>query len=174
IVVQFCGDTPIIGSTTCTTTTAADAQFTASPAVSNQSATAGCSIATFTTVAALSTNNTAVEISNSTPVNFTTTPCAISFDITTGINPSNTASFYARIYTYASQANANAYTIAGAGGTYVDYGGVALSTVAQISITATVQETLTFCTSAASPGAGCSGTTTPNLTIGTGSPPVLD
>lgn len=174
IVVQFCGDSPIIGSTSCTTTAAADANVTATPSVSNQSSTAGCSIATFTTVAALSTNNTAVEISNATPVNFTTSNCLISFDITTVTNPTNAGSFYARIYTYASQANANAYTIAGAGGTYVDYGGVALSTVSQINITATVQETLTFCVNATAIGNGCTSLTTPvNLTIGSGTPAVL-
>jgi len=174
IVVQFCGDSPLIGSTSCTTTAAADANVTASPAVSNQSSTAGCNISTFTTVAALSTNNTAVEISNATPVNFTTSNCTISFDITTVTNPTNVATFYARIYTFASQANANAYTVAGGGGTYVDYGGIALSTVSQINITATVQETLTFCVNASSIGNGCTSLTTPvSITIGSGSPAVL-
>lgn len=176
IVVQFCGDSPIIGSTSCTTTTAADASVTASPSVTNQSSTVGCSITTFTTVAPLSTN-TAVEISNATPVNFTTSNCLISFDITSVTNPTNTGSFYARIYTYASQANANAYTIAGGGGTYVDYGGVALSTASQVSITATVQETLTFCTSglvASNPPADCSAPTAPAVTLGTGSPLTID
>jgi hypothetical protein len=60
------------------------------------------------------------------------------------------------------------------GGTVFDFGGVALSTANVISVTAKVQETLTFCVSQASPGAACSGTSTPTVTLGHGSPAVID
>jgi hypothetical protein len=102
------------------------------------------------------------------------------FTLSNITNPSTTGTFYARIYTYAA-ALYPSYTSATSVGTYVDYGGVALSTAQVISITARVQESLTFCVSgsAQSNWTTTSTCTDPNaavapaLTLGSGSPPVL-
>jgi hypothetical protein len=60
-------------------------------------------------------------------------------------NPSTgNHTFYARILTFATAGAAQAYT-SGTPGSYVDAGGVALSTANQIQITAKVQERLSFC-----------------------------
>jgi hypothetical protein len=86
--------------------------------------------------------------------------------------------FYARIYSYVAQTND--YTSAAVPGTVADFGGIALSTASQISITAKVQETLTFCVSgtpqtAANTTACLVGDiTAPTLTIGHGSPATID
>lgn len=91
-------------------------------------------------------------------------PFTISF--TAGItNPTTATSFYARVLTYAT-GNASGYTPANTSGntpttgTYVDYGGVALSTAANISITSKVYETLSYCVFQSSCG------TAPTLTLG--------
>jgi hypothetical protein len=103
---------------------------------------------------------------------------ASSFELTGITNPSGTGSFWARIYTYSDAtygSSGTVYSSPTALGSYVDYGGFALSTVSQISVTATVMETLTFCVNKTAPGAVCSGLTTPvALTLGHGSPLVLD
>jgi len=144
IIVDFCDNSPIIGDTTCTAPSGFS--ITASPAVANQSSTAGCNLSTFTTAAQLNTNRT-LELTAASPVSMTAS-CAGSFDLTTVTNP-NTANhtFYARIYTYATTTGANGYTVANpdAGATHIDHGGIALSTAANITVTAKVQEQLTFC-----------------------------
>jgi hypothetical protein len=92
---------------------------------------------------------------------------------TIGGNPTGT--FYARIYTYVAQTND--YTSAAAPGTVADFGGIALSTANLISITAKVQETLTFCVSGSAlqpTNLTCTSATTPTLTLGHGTPAVLD
>lgn len=91
-------------------------------------------------------------------------------------NPSSLGSFYARVYTYAG-ADPN-WTAVGTPGTVVDFGGIALSTNRQINITARVQEKLTFCVSGLAPGPNCGASgqavTQPDLTLGHGSPAILD
>ncbi|HSX34617.1 MAG TPA: hypothetical protein VLF62_03150 [Candidatus Saccharimonadales bacterium] len=98
----------------------------------------------------------------------------ISFTLTGITNPSTVGTFYARIYTYVAQSND--YTAAATPGTVADFGGIALSTANLISITAKVQETLTFCVSGAdlSPSSDCTSATTPTLTLGHGTPAILD
>jgi hypothetical protein len=145
IVVDFCSNDPIINDTTCTLPTGFS--ITASPAVTAQSTTAGCSLAGFTTVGQLNTNRT-LTLTTASPVTVSSPPCAASFTLTTATNPSTTnQTFYARIYTYATAAAATGYTTANpsAGGAIVDAGGVAMGTTAQITVTAKVQEQLTFC-----------------------------
>src|SRR5262249_37516234 len=71
-----------------------------------------------------------------------TLPALTCFGVT---NPATTnTTFYARILTYATQAAAEGYTSTSVGSP-VDAGGIALSTAEQITITAKVQERLTFC-----------------------------
>jgi hypothetical protein len=74
------------------------------------------------------------------------------------------------------------YSNAGTPGNYLDYGGVALSTANVITITARVQEQLTFCVSGAAQSTwttshNCSdpnAATAPAITLGHGTPPILD
>ena len=91
-------------------------------------------------------------------------PFTVSF--TAGVtNPTTATSFYARVLTYAT-GNASGYTPANTSGntpttgTFVDSGGIALSTVSNISITSKVFETLSFCVFQTSCG------TAPTLTLG--------
>lgn len=97
---------------------------------------------------------------------------AVSFTIGNITNPSAVGSFYARLTTY-TDTTYGGYTSPTAPGTYSDNGGFALSTVNTIAITATVQETLTFCTSKVAPATSCTSTTAPTLTLGAGSPVIL-
>lgn len=74
------------------------------------------------------------------------------FDITGITNPSSTGTFYARIYTFTnnswgSYSSPTAVNL----GANSDYGGVALSITSVITITARVQESLTFCVTSADP-----------------------
>jgi hypothetical protein len=102
------------------------------------------------------------------------------FTINGVTNPTPVETFYARIITYTSSTeDVTTYTHSAADdgdGTIdaQDYGGIALSTAAQISITARVRESLTFCVSAANPGAGCSGTSAPTLLLNNGSEDIVD
>jgi hypothetical protein len=82
-------------------------------------------------------------------------------------------SFYARITTYTDTAYGG-YASATSLGTYSDYGGIALSTANTISVTARVMETLVFCVSGSSPTSACGGVTTPTVTLGHGTPAVID
>ena len=164
LVVDFCMNSPIIGSS-CTTTndvTASSATFTAGTGTSSW--------------VIGSAGATTVELNKGSGSNLGTSP--ISFTLNNITNPTATGSFYARVYTYCDTAYGSgcggAYSSPTSLGTYMDYGGLALSTASDVSITATVMETLTFCVSAAAPGGGCSGTTAPTFTLGHGSPLALD
>jgi hypothetical protein len=96
----------------------------------------------------------------------------------------NACTFYARITTYADTAfgGGTPYASAVSPGAFVDFGGIALSTTQTITITARVQEQLTFCVSGSDPAAwtttfGCDdpAVTPPAITLGnTSSPPILD
>jgi hypothetical protein len=103
---------------------------------------------------------------------------ATTFTLVGVTNPTAVGTFYARIYTYVAQTND--YTSAAAPGTVADFGGIALSTANLISITAKVQETLTFCVSGtpqtASNTTAClvGDISAPTLTIGHGTPATID
>jgi len=158
VVVDFCSNDPIIGDA-CTAPAGFDINK-ATTTVTSQTTLAGFALDT--------TNSSANKaiITNATPQNVTVSS-AITFELgngtTTGItNTSATGSFYARIYTYATQAAAQGHSQGTPTG-YIDYGGVALSTAAVINITAKVQETLSFCVYPT--GAGVCGDD-PSFTIG--------
>ena len=158
LAIEFCSDTPLIGAS-CATVAAN------TPTLASVTTSAG----TPTT-----TNTHLVKVTGLTitgGVQYTIT-------LTGGItNPSGTGSFYARILTFGT-GNAAGYSGGATTGTYVDYGGVALSTVQQVKITARVMESLTFCVSGADLSGAtnndCTAATTPNLYIGQGTPEVLD
>lgn len=117
-------------------------------------------------------------------VDLSTSPA--SFTITGITNPSNTGTFYARILVYGTPTGAGSaddYVADGGGaaaavptqGSFGDYGGAALSTATLISITAKVEEQLTFCVSGPNAGAdpitaNCTGAVSPALTLGHGTP----
>ncbi len=162
MVIDFCMNSPIIGGS-CTTTNGVTA-----------------SSATFTNVSNMSTwslgtaSASTVKITSGTA---TTTGQTLSFSLSGITNPTVNGSFYARIYTYVDAtygSTGTAYSSPTAIGTNLDYGGFALSTANNISITATVMETLTFCVSGATMTSGCTGMTTPSLVLGHGSPQVID
>ena len=119
-----------------------------------------------------------------------TTPVRHTFSVTGITNPSTLGTFYARIYTY-TNGTFGTYASPTSTGNYVDYGGIALTTNNIISITARVQESLSFCVSGrnqvgAGTGPQVGWTTTnncsdpnasvaPALTLGHGTPtPILD
>jgi len=167
IIVDFCGDTPLIGAT---------CAFSSStvPNVASVTASTG-------TVSTLGTG-TPVHTIQLTGLTLTAgTPFTVTFG---GIvNPTSATSFYARILTYSSSSTttgSGAYVPAStSGGTTttgddVDYGGDALSTATTISISAAVMEQLTFCVSGATLlNSTCSSATAPSITLGNGTPQVL-
>jgi hypothetical protein len=132
------------------------------------------SAATVPTVASpVSSSGTATAIGSGTPVHTVkitgltmTAGTAYTITISSGItNPTGLGTFYGRILTYPT-GGAASYTPANTtGGTPVigtptDYGGIALSTVSNITVTSKVFETLAFCVFQTACG------TAPALTLG--------
>jgi hypothetical protein len=148
IVIDFCGDSPIIGDD-CTAPTGFDLDE-ANLAFTVSGSTLGA--ISMTLDATATTANTLV-LNHATDVN----PAVgevITVTLGTGAandgvdNPDGANStFYARILTYTTAAGADAYvdTAPGSEPPLVDAGGIALSTAAQITVTAKVQERLVFC-----------------------------
>jgi hypothetical protein len=134
LVIEFCDNSPL-DTDTCTATAGTNVPDAGSAALSGW------------TLDGSSDGNT-VKFTNAGDVTFTaTTP--ITLTVTGITNPSNVGGsgageFYARVYNYDLSATAQAYTSA-APGSYTDFGGFALSTAAQINITAKVMEKLRFC-----------------------------
>lgn len=133
VVVDFCSNGPLIG----TTCTAPQGFSVGTPTVS------GITGLTGTWTAGLLNSGRTLTLTNSSGSSVTS-GTAISFDITTVTNPTTVGTFYARILTYSTSAGATSY-VAGTEGSYVDGGGIALSTAYAIDINATVQEAISFC-----------------------------
>jgi len=152
IVVDFCSNDPIIGDT-CTAPAGFSLGASPTVAVTSGIATGGSWGAT------TNGGHSTLFETNATAQAITGTSTPIVLTITGVTNPSALGTFYGRIITYDTQAHANAYTATVLGSGVTDAGGVALSTVQQITITSKVQEVLTFClyTTAFDNGA-CSGT----------------
>ena len=164
-IVDFCSDTPIVGAT---------CAYSNATVPVDTSATASAGTLTTSGYHGHTMEVTGVTLTSGTP--FTDTFSSM-------INPtqscaSTICTFYARILTYSSTANANGYVPASSSGsstttgTYVDWGGDALSTAQVLSLTATVMESLTFCDSG-STITTCGTTTVPSLTLGHGGPPIV-
>jgi hypothetical protein len=153
IVIEFCDSTPIIGDSSCTTPSGFDINE-AGLAVSDTIAGGA-----FTVNAATDTNTLMLTRTDATSI-AASTALTIALgggggsDGVTNPTPGN-HTFYARILTFAdddddgdgcSNADDNATCYASATPrTYIDAGGVALSTANQLQITAKVQERLSFC-----------------------------
>lgn len=166
MVIDFCANSPIVGDT-CTAPTGFNTND-AALVLANQSG----------------VTDWAVDVADSTAnqLTFTRTAAAVAAGVTIsldlggagasdGITNPTTANqtFYARILTFTTAAGAQAYTSTapGAEPPLVDAGGIALSTASQITVTAKVQERLTFCvyTSAAN-YADCSAVSGSAVTLG--------
>ncbi len=177
MVIDFCSEDPIINDT-CTTPTS------------------------FTAVGATLTNTTSTGQVGVAANNWTVTNAAgrvkladdgvsghdiqassnQKFELNAITNTSTVGTFYARMYTY-TNTTWGTYASATSIGNFVDYGGIAMSTTNVITITARVQEQLTFCVTKADPATwitnnDCSDPTVasnlPALTLGHGSPtPIL-
>lgn len=139
LVIDFCAESPIIADT-CTAPTGMNAASAATTAVTGNIGASGWTITASASQLKLASDGTTNDI----------TPGAQVFDIIPVVNPSTVGTFYARIYTYANN-TWGTYSSATSVGTYLDYGGIALSTTSTITITARVQETLTFCVTSADP-----------------------
>ncbi|MFA5172714.1 MAG: hypothetical protein WC426_14220 [Sulfuriferula sp.] len=141
VVIDFCDSGPIIGDATCTATPGTDTPNLSSAAL------AGWTKDTFTSGGA---NNRVVFTigSNSwtsgTPVTLSITGITNPTNVGTGVN---NGTFYARVLSYDTVAKAKGYTTADPAvvGAPIDTGGFALSTANKLSVTAKVQEKLTFC-----------------------------
>lgn len=149
VAVDFCSNSPIIGDS-CTAPTNLTVASTGFSGLSP----AGQSAGTWT--AGTTNTNRTFTLSNGSS---TGTPSgAFTFTITGMVNPAFSGSctggtipncsFYARIFTFDTTADLGTWDDTANGSataTVNDAGGVALSTNAQITVTAKVQETLTFC-----------------------------
>ena len=115
-------------------------------------------------------STTTLELSNATQQTTAVTAVAITFTITTMVNPSascasNVCTFYARIMTFDTQAHAASYSPTGANTGEDDQGGVAITTVSQLTINSKVQEQIQFCIDTNS-AATCSAATTGAIALG--------
>jgi hypothetical protein len=156
IVFEICQNSPIPGDA-CTLTNGVSVGQTTGTVV----VTSGSGV-TFN-VDAASTATGRLILTHVTGIAAPSASTAVTFTVTL-TNPSGTTStagavgsFYARLFTYNATATAAAYVPA-TPGAYLDGGGVAMSTANVITITAKVQETLTFCVYATvGSGTTCSG-----------------
>jgi hypothetical protein len=194
IVVDFCGDSPIIGNSSCTYPSSFS--LGASPTVTVDSGIGTSGWVTTNSLAGAATggNKQILLLTNSTPQTPTGTTTPIVLTISGITNPSlsgggvQTTTFYARLVTFDTDTNTvagyTAPTSVTRGATtsttgLLDYGGAAMNVNTQISITAKVQESLTFCASKIdisnplSDGTNsCAQATAPSIEIGHGGPPL--
>jgi hypothetical protein len=172
-IIDFCSNSSIIGGA-CTAPVGLDVRtslaLTAQPT--------GWATDTSASVVTTGSRTNAIALKDSAPGTNNLSTTQVTFTFTGITNPSGAAgTFWARIYTY-SNATYGTYnnpdtTVSGGPGAYLDYGGFALSTTTLINITATVMETLTFCTAKTTPADSCATTDAPNLILGQGTPAVL-
>ena len=142
MVIDFCQEDPILADT-CTRPVG----MTAATGITNVSGTVGNAGWTLTAAAGQAK---LADGGTSTDDMQAATPQV--FELTGITNPTGVGTFYARMYTYTDTSwGSNSYTGPTTLGTFSDYGGVAMSTTQVITITARVQEQLTFCVTKANP-----------------------
>lgn len=147
VIIDFCAEDPIVADT-CTTPTGLTLATSSLVGVTGN-----------ITAAGWTKTGTAGQVRVARGTGTAATPGAQAFQLTGATNPSSVGvgagikpvgSFFARIYTYSDAtfgSTTTAYASPTAPGDYKDYGGIALSTNQIITITARVQEQLTFCVS---------------------------
>lgn len=150
-VVDFCSNSPAVGQP-CTAPVGFSASSVSSTTVN------------FTDVAALDANTVRVTGSITQP-----TPVSVNLDNIN--NPTNSGTLYARIVTFDTVVNANAYesevVVAGYQMTgKVDEGGAAIAITDTVGVSGAVLESITFCVSGAAITDACETTTTPVLSLG--------
>jgi len=164
IVLDFCSNSPIIDDTTCSGTVGTTVpNLGASPSVTTSGVLTGAGW----TAGQLNSNRT-LTLTNATGVAVTAGSSVVTFVIANVQNPTTLGTFYARVYTYAATAGATGYTVANPdnGAASFDDAGFALATANQITVSAKVQEALTFCVYTS--GANCAGASLAGITLGTG------
>jgi len=187
IVVEFCDNTPLEGDSC----TIADNGGTVVPTITSADGsglftnlTGTSSISGHTWTLTRANSNHTVKLTNATGVAIAPGDAnPVLFRIVAS-NPESTAgtsghSFYARIYTYVNDTGAGSPASHSGGATTgtdanSDFGGIALSTAEQITITTRVMETLRFCVNKTGGSTACPGTGAPALDIGHGTPKVID
>jgi hypothetical protein len=150
LLVQFCSN-PLVGQT-CTHVGGFDASSAAATAAAT---TAGVTAVSGTTDTVLVTDSSIAAAANSIELS--------------GIhNPTTHGPLYARILTFDNATHAGAYDPSTSSITGLqDSGGAAISITQTIGVSASVQESMTFCVSGATiTTTDCSGTTTPTLKLG--------
>jgi hypothetical protein len=163
IVVDFCAGSPIVGDATCVKPTGFN--IPASPTVTLQ---AGITGGTWVSGATAVNTNRTLKISDATGNNLAAN-ATVTFTVAGITNTSTLGTFYARIVTYTDNSHADytGYAPGSEGSTVArDYGGIALSTANQLTITAKVQESLIFCVYVT--GATCAGGTGTSVALGDG------
>lgn len=142
VVVDFCSNTPIIGDS-CT----APASFSVGTPTVATSGGANTGLSGSWTAANENSGRT-LTLKNSTGGSISAGGQVI-FTLSTATNPATTnTSFYARIFTFDTDTDVDTWVATPNGSStanVIDSGGVALRTAAQVTVTAKVQETLTFC-----------------------------
>jgi hypothetical protein len=126
-VVEFCGNSPLIGSTC------------ADPAVGFNAGGATSTTTNFTDVVASAKK---VVVTNTNNI---TAGQDVEVDLLGINNPDTAGPLYARIVTYDTKDNAQAYTDTNLGNGEVDRGSVALSITPTVGVSGAVQESLSFC-----------------------------
>lgn len=146
-VVDFCGNTPLIGQDCLLTDTDAEG-FTAASATVASGGTLVSAAEQRVVVTAAMTEGTPVSVTLS------------------GItNPTAAGNLFARILTFADSTAASASTPTSVAGA-IDEGGVAIAITDTIGVSGVVLETLTFCVSGSEIGVNCAGTTSPAVPLG--------
>ncbi|HVU59447.1 MAG TPA: hypothetical protein VHC98_01260 [Candidatus Saccharimonadales bacterium] len=179
IVVDMCDNDPVFNDAACTYPASFD-WGGASPSLTVNGGMGSGWTAAGVQGGAAAGKSQVLELSNATPQTVSTgTP--IDFTITTATNPAAANhSFYARVITFNTAGNMTGeYTVSGTTRSgnladSVDHGGMALSTGDGIALTFVVPEAITFCVSGGSISANCTGLSPASLTLGHGSPPVLN
>lgn len=166
LIVDICdgSDTPIIGDTNC----AAPAGFTWGAGTPTVTLTSGLSGGTWVSTATTLNSGRTLKLTDTIGNALTGGSSVVNFTVSSVTNPTDTndgtagvqaGTFYARIITYtATSGDIASYTPATPGSTdATDYGGVALSLASSLTVTAKVQESLTFCVWTNPAGTICGG-----------------
>ena len=148
IVVDFCVDSPLIGAA-CSKTNGVTAVPTSGTVTALQTGGTPASVV-FNAVVGTTAQAGRLMLTHATGFTAPITTAPITFSFTaTNPNTATPGTFYARIITYNTGAQALPYDSGTANannpGTHIDDGGIALSTARQLLVQARVQEELEFC-----------------------------
>ncbi|MDL2341751.1 MAG: hypothetical protein QFB87_01585 [Patescibacteria group bacterium] len=149
LVIDFCNTSPLIGDT-CTAPVGMDASAAVLAGITGNITNAGWTVTATASQIKLAKGSGSAATSGvqSFTLSGITNPASVVY----GGSPKPVGTFYGRIYTYADStygSSSTAYVSPASPGNFMDYGGIALSTNQIITITAKVQEQLTFCVSGA-------------------------